>query len=170
MLIRSATERDREAIYYLWKDCFSDPNEYIDFFMKKRFRADFCAILEENREVVGMIHLLPCLIEPKQKALYWYAAGIRSDYRNKGLFRKFSIHVKKEANNLGYRNLCVPAQGLEEFYKSIGFSSEYVAEDKIFDKDDLDNIYEEYELQDNDIVKIIDMLNHRRNLFRLCRG
>ena len=138
MLIRSAKVEDREAICLLWKDCFSDPDEYIDFYMTKRFRADFCAVLEVNREVVGMIHLLPCVINPNQKALYWYAAGIRSDYRNKGLFRKFSMLVKNKANDLGYRNLCVPAQGLEPFYKSIGFTSEYISDDKIFERSDVE--------------------------------
>lgn len=134
MLIRSAKESDMKSIQNLWIDCFNDSQEYVNFYIEKRFDPDFCAILEMNREVVGMIHLLPCFLYPHQKALYWYAAGIHSYYRNQGLFRKFAQAVKAETNRLGYNNVCVPAVGLEKFYQSIGFCSEYKADDEIFER------------------------------------
>lgn len=131
MKIRSAKKSDEDAIRRLWHDCFSDPYEYIDFYIKKRFEAKFCAILELDGEVVGMVHLLPCTVHPNQKALYWYAAGIRSDRRNQGLFRKFAEFVKEKTNEMGFQNICVPAPGLEEFYQSIGFEFSYTANDEI---------------------------------------
>ncbi len=135
MKIRSAEEKDLKDIRYLWHDCFSDPYEYIDFFLKNRFQSKFCAILEKDREVVGMIHLLPCTIYPNTKALYWYAAGIRSDKRNQGLFKKFAEYVKEKANALGFQNLCVPARGLEEYYQALGFKFSYTSEDIVFERE-----------------------------------
>lgn len=136
MKIRSAKESDLKSIRNLWRDCFADPFEYIDFYLKRRFDPDFCAVLIDGSELVGMIHLLPCEIYPGQKALYWYAAGIRSDRRNRGLFRSFSESVKKSTDFLGYANLCVPAPGLESFYRSIGMTYSYAAQDEIFDRED----------------------------------
>ena len=97
MIIRSANSTDLDAIRHLWQDCFFDPIEYIDFYIKNRFEAKYCAILEIDGEVVGMIHLLPCTIYHEEKSLYWYAAGSRSDKRNQGLFIKFAKAVKEKA-------------------------------------------------------------------------
>ncbi len=134
MKIRSAVESDHSAIRRLWHDCFGDPYEYIDFYMQKRFDDQYCAVLELDGEVVGMIHLLPCTIYPKQKALYWYAAGIRSDKRKQGLFRTFAEYVKNQTNTLGFQNFCVPAPGLEKYYQSLGFTTPYTASDEIYTK------------------------------------
>jgi len=144
MVIRSAINEDEKYLKLLWTDCFQDPIEYVDFYFKYRFRSNFCAVLEINNEIVGMIHLLPCKIEPDQKAMYWYAAGIRSDKRKQGLFRKFAIHVKESINQLGYQNICVPAEGLESVYLSLGFENAYTAKDLIFRKK------EEHDKKSND--------------------
>ncbi len=135
MKIRSANLFDQKSIRLLWQDCFGDPYEYIDFYLSKRFKPEFCAILEDNGDVIGMIHLLKCTVYPNQKAFYWYAAGIRSDRRKEGLFRKLAQYVKEQTNRLGYKNLCVPAPGLEKYYQSLGFSFAYTATDEIFIND-----------------------------------
>ena len=136
MIIRSANSTDLDAIRHLWQDCFFDPIEYIDFYIKNRFEAKYCAVLEIDGEVVGMIHLLPCTIYPEEKALYWYAAGIRSDKRNQGLFKKFAKAVKEKANELGFYNVCVPAPGLESYYQSLGFEFPYMSSDVVIEKSD----------------------------------
>ena len=92
--------------------------------------------MEIDGEVVGMIHLLPCTIYPEEKALYWYAAGIRSDKRNQGLFKKFANAVKEKANELGFFNVCVPAPGLESYYQSLGFEFPYTSSDIVIEKSD----------------------------------
>ena len=132
MIIRSANENDIPAIRSLWNDCFGDPYEYIDFFLKNRFNVNYCAILEDRGEVIGMIHLLPCILHPEQKALYWYAAGIRSDRRKEGLFRKLALYVKEQTNLAGYSNVCVPAPGLVDYYKKLGFSHAFYGNDEIY--------------------------------------
>lgn len=140
MTIRSAKEKDLKEIRSLWHDCFSDPYEYIDFYLENRFSPKYCAVLEVDREVVGMIHLLPCTIFPDIKVLYWYAAGIRSDKRKQGLFKKFAGYVKEKANELGFQNLCVPAPGLEEYYQSMGFKFAYTSNDVEYNKTTEDEV------------------------------
>ncbi len=132
MHIRVAKKTDFEQIKELWINCFGDPCEYIDFYLNERFSSAYCAILEDKGTVVGMIHLIPCIIYPDQKALYWYAAGIHSSRRNEGLFRMMTETVKQKINDAGYKNICVPAPGLEKFYRSIGFSFAYTVSDEFF--------------------------------------
>ena len=132
MKIRLANHSDIQSIRELWFDCFHDPYDYIDFFIEYRFNSEHCVVMEDGDQLIGMIHLLPCNVEPEQKALYWYAAGIRTDYRNRGLFKKFAEYVKKGTNDLGISNLCVPAEGLERLYRSLGFTHAYTAKDLMF--------------------------------------
>ncbi len=134
MKIRSATITDRKQLSDLWHDCFSDPFDYIDFYFDNRFSPEFCAVLEDEGEIVGMIHLLPCVIHPNEKALYWYAAGIRSDRRKEGLFRKFASEVKDKVNLADLKNVCVPAAGLEKIYQNLGFANEYRGSERTYKK------------------------------------
>lgn len=138
MIVRLSTPSDVEQIRKLHRECFGDPWEYIDFYMQRKFPDCFCAVLEIDKEIVGMVHLLPCTVVPNKKAFYWYAAGIRSDFRNKGLFRSFTEHVIKHTRDAGYKNICVPAKGLERFYRSIGFSFSYTATDRIYKRIDIE--------------------------------
>jgi N-acetylglutamate synthase-like GNAT family acetyltransferase len=125
--IRRATTQDRNTIKELWIDFFGDPEEYIDFFLFRRYKEENCALLEENGEVIGMAHLLPCKIAPNFDALYWYAVGIRSDKRNQGYFRRFVTDLLKNSQKNGYYNVCMPRPGLEHVYQKFGFSYPYTA-------------------------------------------
>ncbi len=134
MIIRSAKNTDKSQILALWQDCFHDPQEYIEQYLSKRFDPKYCVILEDKSEIVGMVHLLPCKISPDTNAFYWYAAGIKSTRRNEGLFRKFSSFLIEKINQAGFKSVCVPASGLENFYMSIGFRYKLTATDKTFIK------------------------------------
>ncbi len=126
-MIRRAIERDIPALRELWKILFNDSDDYLDLYFNHRFCAEHTAVLESDNELIGMIHLLPLMLSPNQKALYWYAAGIHPKHRKKGHFKKLATEIKKRANDMGYANLCVPAAGLEPFYRSIGFYHSYRA-------------------------------------------
>ena len=132
MIVRSAQNEDKNTIRVLWRDCFQDPYEYIDFYLENPFDSETCVLLEDENEIIGMVHLLRCMIHPNQKAFYWYAAGIHSKRRNEGLFRKFTEFLVSETKRRGFCNLCVPASGLENFYRSIGFVYPYSVSDEVY--------------------------------------
>lgn len=132
MIVRSALNEDKNAILALWHDCFQDPYEYIYFYLENRFDPETCVLLEDENEIIGMVHLLRCAIYPNQKAFYWYAAGIHSKRRKEGLFRKFTEYLVLETKKRGFCNICVPAPGLENFYRSIGFENQYSVSDEVF--------------------------------------
>ncbi len=137
MHIRIATTKDRGDIIELWKNCFDDSKEYIDFFLDRRWSPKYTPLLIENNEIIGMAHLLPCVLQPKQMAFYWYAVGIREDCRNKGCFRYLVTTLLQESQKAGYANLCRPRHGLENVYKKYGFSfSYYVNRSQFYQKYD----------------------------------
>jgi len=132
-MIRNAIPTDFPVLKKLWMDSFLDSKEYVDHFFqcnKSRFRFQ---VLEENREVVGMVCLLPCSISPNHPAYYWYAATIREDKRGCGRFRKFVLELMSKNASAGYRNLCVPVKHLIPFYQSCGFSYAYFTEETTID-------------------------------------
>ncbi len=160
MFLRKGKFEDSENIKSLWKSCFGDTDEYIDLFLKNRFDPDFTVILEKNSDVIGMAHLLPCTINPSQKALYWYAVCIREDMRNQGLFKFLVKNVLEEAQKSGYANLCVPVPGLEKVYQKLGFTNKFTASDYQYEKGKQDNNTQKIEIQKaepSDFLQIFPM-------------
>ena len=151
MKIRLGTKDDIVSLKKLWIECFSDSEEYIEQYFKYRFPQSFPIILEENREVLGMVHLIPCQLaahQGNQKAFYWYAAGIAKKARKKGLFQFLVSTVIKGTQNHGYQNLCVPVKHLFNFYQKNGFCNPYYTKDYYFNSEilkkcDISNYFSE---------------------------
>ncbi len=133
-IIRKSNMSDIPAIKDLWKTSFGDSDDYIDLFIKNRFKAENCALLEENGTLVGMAHLLPCTLNPGKEALYFYAVCIREDMRNRGYFRYLVTNLLKESQKRGFLNLCVPVPGLEKAYEKFGFKYQYTASETVIKK------------------------------------
>lgn len=132
MELRSAKSSDAASIADLWMKSFHDEKNYIDFYFLNRWNPRQTPVLVDEKGVAGMIHLLPCKLIPNKKAFYWYAVAIRPDLRGKGLFRSFATSVLNKARELGFQNLCVPAPGLAEMYRKIGFENEYRASENLY--------------------------------------
>ena len=136
MFIRKSVPEDIPKIIDLWKDSFGDSKEYVEFFIKHRFCADFTAILDIDGEIAGMAHLLPCTVYPNKKAMYLYAVCIRKDFRNRGYFKFLVTNILKETKKLGFINLCVPVEDLAEVYRKFGLEYKYTAKDYVFYKNE----------------------------------
>ncbi len=131
-MLRCARESDKNDIKRLWQSSFGDSEAYIDFYLEHKYDPNKTVLLEVDNMVIGMAHLLPCTLRPKQKALYWYAVCIDEKMRNKGYFRHLVTEVLKETKRRGFVNLCVPAPGLESVYQKMGFHNSYLADDIAF--------------------------------------
>ena len=69
----------------IWEVCFGDSQEYIRLFMERRFFTCEPLVWLEDRQVMGVVYLLPCLIEGR-KAYYGYAGGVLPQFRKRGIF------------------------------------------------------------------------------------
>ncbi len=109
----------------IWKECFGDSDEYIDFFFKNKFFHTGCVALTENSIPVGCAYLLPVRSEEygnTKQGYYVYAVGILKEHRGKGLFKKMHecIYEYVRSNNM-FLILCPANEKLCNYYKRLGY-------------------------------------------------
>ncbi len=86
--IRHAELSQREEIALLWKDCFGEHREAIDYFLANVFSPEHCLVQVVKERVVAMVHMLPADIISEAgtvQAHYIYAAATDSAFRSQGL-------------------------------------------------------------------------------------
>ena len=109
----------------IWKQCFGDSDEYIDFFFENRFSDIRTIVLTKDSVPVGSAYLMPVsAIEygsPK-KGYYVYAVGILEDHRGKGLFKKIHEYICEYIRKYNmFLILCPANEKLCNYYKSLGY-------------------------------------------------
>lgn len=110
----------------IWKDCYDDSEEYIDFFMENMKNDIDMAVCIRDGKAVGVMYLLPCRVYPKgQKGYYWYAGGVLKEYRNKGVFSHIVEEILCFTNARGIKSFCFSMPELREFYHVKGLTNCY---------------------------------------------
>ena len=128
-MLRFADREDIDTLRKMWIDIFHDNQKYVSEFYEEMLSDIKIALWIMNNDIIGMIHLLPCIISPGQKAYYWYAAGIKKEHRGKGIFSEFATQLLNLLKGEGIESLCVPNDGLFEMYEKLGFVHRYLADD-----------------------------------------
>ena len=110
----------------IWKVCFGDSDEYIDFFFENRFDTCHCISVICDDEVAGGAYLLPvtaCEYGEIKKGFYGYAIGVLPQYRGNGLYAMIDSYIENYIlqNNMFYI-LCPANEKLCSYYKSLGFT------------------------------------------------
>lgn len=116
---------NREDIVVLWKTCFGDSEEYIDFFINNCPQYICIQYWLEN-ELVSMLFLLEGNL-CNNKAKYLYAACTHPDFRRKGIMEELIKYSEKYCKALGYSAIfLVPAnKQLYDYYNKFGFSASF---------------------------------------------
>lgn len=130
LLFRFAKENDIVSLKRLWKSCFGDEEEYIDFFFENRFKPNECLTAFCNGNLAGMLFLLPITAvcgEKEYKARYIYAVCTEPGFRNRSVStRLLEFAHEYMAENGVDMSLLVPAEpSLFEYYKKRGFETEF---------------------------------------------
>ena len=102
------------ALSRIWEICFGDSPEYIRFFMERRFPTCQSFVWLEQGEPVGVVYLLPSLLQGKQ-SFYSYAGGVLPEYRNRGIFRKI-FHFFKMSQISFNKNFLEASKKVEVFH------------------------------------------------------
>ena len=108
------------ALSRIWEICFGDSPEYIRFFMERRFPTSQSFVWLEQGEPVGVVYLLPSLLQGKQ-SFYSYAGGVLPEYRNRGIFREIFHFLIEFCKFEGATLTVVPAPGLTNYYREMGY-------------------------------------------------
>lgn len=133
LIITIANESHIPYLKEIWRLCFGDSKEYIDFFFKNRF--DTCigiTALYNGKPIAGM-YLMPVTTYEYgvlKSGYYAYAIGILPEYRGNGIYAyiqsKLYDYVR---DNDKFIILCPANEKLCEYYKSLGYiENAYVSE------------------------------------------
>ncbi len=136
-MIKFASKNQIPHLKKIWKECFDDSDEGINYFFDNRFNDKNTLIWEEKGLPVSMLVLLPATVYYDDNYIdikYIYAVSTLKEYRNKG----FSSKLLEYANSM-YETVLIPAESeLFDFYKNRGYNLSFCV--KIAEFDVKDNI------------------------------
>lgn len=120
-------EDDRAAVAAIWRECFSDGESDIRFFLDGLYEPARCLLLEEAGGPVSMLHLVPASLRcggVTTGALYVYAAATLPAFRGRGRMTGLLGAAAREAAAYGrpYLFLLPGEESLTGYYEARGFS------------------------------------------------
>ena len=121
--ISYADESHIPALKEIWRECFGDSDEYIDFFFKNRFKSCKTVIALYDGKTIGAAYLMPVKAYEYgtlKNGWYGYAIGILKKYRKKGIYAMMHEKIIEDIKD-GFYILCPANQKLCEYYASLGF-------------------------------------------------
>lgn len=111
----------------IWKDCFHDEDEYLDFFFSRRFCADNTVVAICDDRIVGAAYLLPAEIITDiamRPAVFGYALGIKKEYRGRGILNKMHDFIFQYCDENKTVFIVHPAnKKLADYYTGTGLTS-----------------------------------------------
>ena len=117
MIIKNPTMGDIPDLRGLWKEAFSDTDDFLDRFFSLAFAPERALIACEGEEIFAALYWLNCTWEEKTVA-YVYAVATDKKHRGKGLCKA----LMAELHNRADRIILVPAdEGLRAFYSRLGY-------------------------------------------------
>ena len=123
--IRIASKQDIPSLCKIWKQCFSDSEDYINLFYEKNFERIKAVAYYENEKPVSVIHLVDAVLtngSTNQKAWLVYATGTLETQRKKGCMSALIRYVTDMADKNGLALFLKPSSpATAQFYKSFGF-------------------------------------------------
>lgn len=117
-----ADKRDFDDIRNLWKICFGDDEDYINFYLEHRFDEENMMVIREDDKIVSMASFLSAAIRQGEEWIsvkYVYAVGTLPQYRKKG----YASEIIRFASEVYNEPLVLqPAsKELRKYYSEIGF-------------------------------------------------
>ncbi|MEG1943277.1 MAG: GNAT family N-acetyltransferase [Angelakisella sp.] len=108
----------------LWQCCFGDSEDYISFFMTRRFQPEGTVVWLEGGRAVGAIYLLPCKIGI-QEARYCYAVGVSPEYRGRGICAAMLAAAETWCVSRQMPLFCAPRAGMADYYRQRGYQDAF---------------------------------------------
>jgi GNAT superfamily N-acetyltransferase len=121
-----AKREDQYDLERIWFACFGGPQEYLNFYYRKRFVPSETLVWRENGRPVSMMTLMNVEING-QKGAYVYAVATLPEYRHRGLMRKLDGFAKQIMSQRGCNfSVLVPAERtLFAMYEKLGYHADF---------------------------------------------
>lgn len=121
-MIVTGCEVETDALKEIWRECFHDSKEYIEFFFRNRYIPKDTIVYKEDGRAVSVIYALKA--EMKRNGVYHpirylYAVSTLQEFRSRG----YSTKLLEECNRrYPEGTVLVPAsERLFGFYKNCGY-------------------------------------------------
>ena len=139
--IRPAQEEETARQKEIWKLCFGDSAEYIDFFYAYRYKKDETLLLLEDREVISMLTMTPVKIvladKRKYDAAMLYAVATHPQYQGRGAAACLmeSAHRHLLGKNQVFSVLVPGATRLFNFYRKQGYQEGFFVREALYTRE-----------------------------------
>ena len=131
--VNIASVADVQMLKELWHNTFGDSYDYIDFFMREKFKNCIVLTAKQNHVLTGALYLMPVVAEEYGKAkngYYLYALSVDERHRNLGIgsgLVKAACDLADES--CAFIALCPSEESLVSYYRKLGFcENAYVSE------------------------------------------
>ena len=163
MKVRKLRQEEHIRTRKLWEEIFTeDTPEFLDYYYSIKTKDNEIYVIEENGEIVSMLHLNPYQMRIGDKFYqthYIVAVATDERYRHQGLMRQLLNHAMQIMADRGEPfTFLMPAA--EAIYKPFGFEFVYEQKrEKVFGKKCEDNTLEIVEASQGDCQAIADFAN-----------
>lgn len=135
MQMRYGKIEDYENAKNIWKKCFVDSQEEIEFYFKNLYNKNNYLILEKDGEIIASLHENKYGLSIDGKlfpSIYIVGVAVLPEFRNKGYMNQLLSYSLENARKKGYSFLYLSAIN-SAIYRKYGF--EYVSELEIYNFD-----------------------------------
>lgn len=113
---------DNICLRALWKEAFSDTDDFLDIFFRSAYSPDRCLYLTEGEALTAALYWFDCRWG-SEKVAYLYAIATAKAFRGQGLCRRLMAHAHHLLKSQGYAGaVLVPEnESLAEMYQKMGY-------------------------------------------------
>lgn len=104
-MVRLATIKDTSQVKDLWRNCFDDTKEFIDFYFDECYEAKNTLVIFDGHKLCSSLQLRPYEImirETRFKVYYIVGVATWPEYRKRGYVTKLIKHAGKIMDERGY--------------------------------------------------------------------
>ncbi len=144
--IRLAQNEDIPRQKAIWKLCFGDSDDYIDFFYTHRYKAKDTMVLLVEGEIVSMLTMLPIQIRTAEGRFFQstmlYAIATHPDFQHRGLANRLMDHTHQFVHGSGgYFSVLVPSnKQLFDFYRQQGYRENFYLVQRSFFRENVESM------------------------------
>ena len=141
-MMRLAVIKDIPQIRTIWKICFGDVDEYLDYYFAQLFDVNNTLLYVCDEKAVAMLQMLPAYIQlddAQKPVQYIFAAATLPEYRKRGIMAKLIDEALKIGETRGQiLSVLRPTnKKLFGFYANLGYQSNFMIDKITFSRDEL---------------------------------
>lgn len=167
--VKKAILSDIDSMKKLWKECFFDEDNYINFFYDNGFFKSNTYIIKDKEEIISMASIFDVnyvYYEKNYRGYYVYAVATSNKHRNKGLMKKLMSHIENLSlqNKIDFLILVPQNEELFLMYEKLGYKNFSKIYKLKVDKLSFDNFYNFKE------VSIKEYFEFREKFLKQCKN